>query len=1080
MEFRVLGTLEVLDNGRQPVELRGNKLRTLLAALLLRAGQPVSADRLADLLWGESPPSGAANALQAQISKLRRLLVDAPVEGRDGGYALAIDVDDIDSERFSRLAEVGHDHLTAGRHAEAAAVLRDALALWRGPAFADFAFDEFTQSPRTRLEEMRLTATEDRIDADLAVGRHEAVVAELEGLVHDHPLRERLWGQLMVSLYRCDRQSDSLRAFQRARDMLADELGLDPGPALRELERQVLGHDPALAVPASAVRSAQQSPRLSNIHPELSTFVGRAADVVQIASLLQNGRLVSITGPGGVGKTRIATEVALDPGRVWRDGTWLVELGLDSGERAVSAAFQRTFGPRLGHTGSDDAIDWLTTGLATTELLIVLDNCEHVLAEAAAAASAIVRSCPGVSVLATSREPLGVPGERVMALQPLDLDDAMSLFASRAADSDGDFVLDDASEAAVAAICTNVDRLPLAIELTAARTRAFSAQQLAELLDSRFGLVSAAQRGRPQRQLSMHAAVDWSFELLFDDERRLLTRLSVFAGSFNLEASTKVCAGDNLSADDIGVLMARLVDKSLIATDKRSEGTYFRLLRPVAEYAARRLDEAGETDAFRTRHTRWLTDLTAGVTAGLRGPDRLLWAGTANAQLANLDRAGEWGLGGGDPAEALQLGVNLSWYAFLSANVQNDEPVLLALLQRCRDAPAELRCQALMWSGLLSIGRTARRTWAMDAVDVARTASSAGAASVSAAYVDGIALTREAIGLARSTKDPALLLDALTIGSLHFAAVGTLPDQLRAMNDEAGMLAETVGDKWHLAMVGALRGMEEYVAGDLTTSMTTLRTAIDAFMQLGDEATAGLFEISFSEVAELRGEIAEATAAMARALAVDSECGFRSSTVLRAVLCWLTGRNGEHQRALDLGREVVAVAHKPFNPVIRAQALFALGVAETLSELPEPAAEHLGEALRIHEQVGMVRETAMDHRHLGELQQMRGESSAALEHHRRALELAVQVGLPWTVMLAARSMARTMVETDPEMACQLLGNTEELSALFGYRPTPDEQRLVDEVRATATERIGESSVERATEAGALLDYRQLPELVSNA
>ena len=311
------------------------------------------------------------------------------------------------------------------------------------------------------------------------------------------------------------------------------------------------------------------------------------------------------SGPGGVGKTRIATEIALRPDRIWRDGTWLVELGLDTGERAVSGAFQRTFGPRLGHAGGDDTLDWLTTGLATTELLIVLDNCEHVLAEAAAAVSAILRSCPGVSVLATSREPLGVSGECVRVLDPLELDDAMQLFASRAADSDGDFVLDDSSAASVATICANVDRLPLAIELTAARTRAFSPQQLAELLDHRFGLVSTANSGRPQRQQTMHAAVDWSFDLLFDDERRLLTRLSVFAGGFTLDAAATVCADDSLSATDIEVLLARLVDKSLVTTEKRSGATpRFRLLRPIADYAATRLDDAGETALMRTRHTQ--------------------------------------------------------------------------------------------------------------------------------------------------------------------------------------------------------------------------------------------------------------------------------------------------------------------------------------------------------------------------------------------------------------------------------------------------------------------------------------------
>src|SRR3954469_369619 len=1077
VEFRVLGTLEVLDNGGHPVELRGAKLRTLLAALLLRAGQPVSADRLADLLWGETPPSGAANALQAQISKLRRLLVEAPVEGRDGGYALAIDSGQIDSERFTGLAEAGHDHLAAGRHAEAATVLRAALALWRGPAFADFAFDEFTQSPRTRLEEMRLTATEDRIDADLAGGRHEAVAAELEGLVREHPLRERLWGQLMVALYRCDRQSDSLRAFQRARDMLADELGLDPGPALRELERQVLAHDAALAAQTNAVRSP---PELTNMHPELSTFVGRAGDVSDILDLLETRRLVSITGPGGVGKTRLATEVALHAGKVWRGGTWRVELGLDSGDRAVSAAFQRTFGPRLGHTTSEDAIDWLTTGLAATELLIVRDNCEHVLVEAATAASAIVRSCPGVAVLATSREPLGVSGERVKALQPLDLDDAMSLFASRAADSDGEFVLDDSSASAVATICRNVDRLPLAIELTAARTRAFSAQQLAELLDQRFGLVSTAHGGRPQRQQTMHAAVDWSFELLFDDERRLLRRLSVFAGPFSLDAATKVCADANLSGMDIGVLMARLVDKSLVAAEKRSGPGQFRLLRPVADYAAGRLDDAGETETLRTRHLRWLIDLTDGLTAGLRGPDRLTWAQVANTQLANLERAGDWGLDGGDAQAALQLRVNLGWYAFLSTNVQNDEPVLLALLERARDAPTTLRCRALMWSGLLSIGHTVGRTWAMDSVDVLRTAASVGGAPGTAPSVDGIAMTNQAIALARSASDPLLLLETLTIGSLHLAAVGSLPEQLRAINDEAAMLAEAANDRWHIAMVAALRGMEEYVAGYLEKSVATLRGAIDAFTGLGDEATAGLFEISFCEVAELRGGIAEATAAMGRALAVDKECGFRSSTVLCAALWCLPGPNAETQRSLDLGREVVALAHEPFNPVIRAQALFALGVAETRAGLAEPAADHLDEALRIHERVGMVREAAMDHRHIGELRHIQGDSGQALAHHRKAVELAVQVGLPWTVMLAARSMAPTLVEIHPELACQVLGNTEALSELFGYDPTPEEQGLVDDVRAIATQQVGASAVAAATAAGAELNFTRLPELVTTA
>jgi predicted ATPase/DNA-binding SARP family transcriptional activator/tetratricopeptide (TPR) repeat protein len=1088
VEFRVLGTLEVLDTGGHPVELRGTKLRTLLAALILRAGQQVSADRLVDVLWGDRPPRGAANALQAQISKLRRALGDVPIEGRDGGYVLSIDPSQIDAERFVELATLGHDRLDAGQHAEAAASLGEALSLWRGPALADFAFDEFAQAHRTRLDEMRLTATEDRIDADLACGRHEAVAAELEGLVHEHGLRERLWGQLMVALYRCGRQTDSLRAFQRARTLLADELGLEPGHALRELEQQVLAHDPALDVPASVTNVPR---RLTNIRPELSTFVGRSTDVAQIAELLQHRRLVTLTGPGGVGKTRIATEIALQFDGTYRDGTWLVELGLENGQRAVHAALLRTFGPRLGHTGGDPTIDWLTDGLATNELLIVLDNCEHVLAEAAAAASAIVRSCPRVAVLATSREPLGVAGERVRALQPLELDDAVQLFASRAADSASDFVLDDGSAAAVATICSNVDRLPLAIELTAARTRAFSARQLADLLDHRFGVVSAGTGGRPRRQQTMHAAVDWSFDLLFDDERRLLTRLSVFAGGFTLSAAVKVCADDSLPADDIEVLLARLVDKSLVSVQARSAparsgperaddaraDTRFRLLRPVAEYSAMRLEEANETALIRDRHSHWLVALTDGLTRGLRGPHRYEWAHLANAELDNLTRAATWGLGDGDPAVALQIGVNLGWYAFVSANVQSDEPVLMELLDRCTDAPPALRCRALMWSGLLTIGRTVRRTWAMDAVDVARTAVNAGTAVPTLTVNEGMTMSTDAIALARAMDDPLLLLETLEIGSLHMAAVGLHPDVLSALIDEVSVLAASSADPWHIAMAAALTGLATYVTGDLDTSMLQLRGAIDAFRMLDDDGTAALFEVSFSEVAELRGDIAGATSAMAVALAVGSKAGFRSSTILRAVLCWLSGRNGQVGRALELGREVVELAREPFNPVIRAQALFALGVAETLAGLTDESAEHLGEALEIHRRVGMTREAAMDHRHLGHLRHLQGDVADAIEHHRQAVLLAMQVGLPWTVVLTARSLAAALVDDDAALAAQLLGNTEALSDIFGYPPTDDERELVATTLATATAKIGAVAVGQAGEAGAELSFAQLEALL---
>ena len=549
MEFRLLGPLEVVDDESHPIEIRGAKLRMLVGALVLRAGQPVSADHLAEVLWGDSPPAAAGNALQAQISKLRRTLAGgggaSPVEMRDGGYVLAIDPSAIDANRFAQLAVLGRQHLDADLPGEAADVLRDALALWRGPALADFVYDDFAEADRVRLDELRLAATEDRVDADLALGHHDAVIPEIEMLVSESPLRERFWGQLMLALYRAGRQADALRAFQRVKERLAEDLGLDPGPALRELERQILDHDASLAAPTSASRP--RSPALTNVHAEINSFVGREAELDALSTTIRDRRLVTVVGPGGVGKTRLAIEAAVRTRDEWRDGTWLVELGQWAGAAAVGDAFARTFGPRLGtsmggRTSAERVEEWLIDGLASAELLIVLDNCEHVLGDAARIAHALTRSCLGVHILATSREAFGAPGETVRPLGPLDLDDAIALFATRAADSSS-FVLDDTSAPSVERICSRVDRLPLAIELTAARTRAFSATQLADLIHTQFGLVSSASSTRPARQQTLDAAVEWSYELLFEDERRLLARLSVFAGSFTLESAIAVVRG---------------------------------------------------------------------------------------------------------------------------------------------------------------------------------------------------------------------------------------------------------------------------------------------------------------------------------------------------------------------------------------------------------------------------------------------------------------------------------------------------------------------------------------------------------
>src|SRR5512132_881103 len=566
MDFGILGPLEV-RNGGGLVRVPGAKERALLADLLVHAGRVVAADRLVEDLWGDQPPGNPANTLQGRVSALRRALGPAGaglVVTRPPGYVLEVDAERVDAGRFEGLVAA------AGRATGAAAarLLEQALGLWRGAALVEFADQPWAQ-----------------VEARLAGGGQAGVVAELEGLVAEHPTRERLRGLSMLALYRSGRQADALGVYQATRTVLAEELGIDPSPELQRLHQAILVQDPTL----DAAAPERDLPR-HNLPERLTSLVGREQELRDVAKLVEQHRLVTVVGPGGAGKTSLAVALAERLVAGHPDGVWLVELAALRDPALLAEVVAVTLG--LGEEAAGPGIalpapaERLATFAADKAMLLVLDNCEHLVGACAELVGRLLQAGPRVRVLATSREVLGVPGEVVWPIPPLAVPDpaeadaagaggqaaapevlvgydAVRLFVERATSADPGFVLDATSGPAVAELCRRLDGLPLAIELAAARVRALPPVELAARLQDRFRLLAGGARTLDPRQQTLRATVDWSWELLKDPDRRLLRRLSVFSGGWTIAAAETVCAGDGLEPGDVLDGLFRLVDRSL-------------------------------------------------------------------------------------------------------------------------------------------------------------------------------------------------------------------------------------------------------------------------------------------------------------------------------------------------------------------------------------------------------------------------------------------------------------------------------------------------------------------------------------
>jgi predicted ATPase/DNA-binding SARP family transcriptional activator len=594
----MLGPFEVRTDDGVLADVPGARLRGLLIALALEPGHVVPKTTLVDWIWGERPPADATNALQRLVSRLRKALPEGLVEGQTEGYRLRVEPDAVDAVRFERL-------VAQARNGEDPRLLREALELWRGAAMRDVGLQDSAafDAAVTRLEGLRLTAMEDRFDAEISLGHGAELVTELTDLVAVYPVRERLVAALMRALVATGRDTEALLVYQRTRQALADALGVDPSPELSALHVALLRGE----------LGRREESRKTNLRAELTSFVGRDADVAAVRELIAEHRLTTVIGPGGSGKTRLATETARTLLGDQPDGAWLVELaaiGADGDVAQATLAALRLRDALLGEPPDAAPTDRVITAVRERAMLLILDNCEHLIESAATFAHRVLGECRRLRILATSREPLGITGEALWHVAPLvlpaeDADPgeiesapAVRLLRDRAGAVRKDLVIAVHTVntlSTLARVCRALDGMPLAIELAAARLRTMSLDQLANRLDDRFRLLTGGSRTALPRHRTLRAVIDWSWELLTDTERMVLCRLSVLSGGASLEAAEWVCAGDAVEPGQVLELLTALTEKSLVVTEGGSAPRY-RMLGTIKEYAEQRLAEAGESD----------------------------------------------------------------------------------------------------------------------------------------------------------------------------------------------------------------------------------------------------------------------------------------------------------------------------------------------------------------------------------------------------------------------------------------------------------------------------------------------------
>ncbi|GAA2410166.1 BTAD domain-containing putative transcriptional regulator [Actinomadura vinacea] len=845
-EFRLLGPLEVRREG-VPLRIGAAKLRALLACLLVDANHVVPVDTLVGRLWGEEPPGKARNTLQNYVLRLRRTLgCPDVVRTHARGYSVEVEPDTLDLHRFSALVRQGRAALETDESARAARLLQEALELWRGEPLSDLP-PGLLQELLPTLVERRLDALELRIDADLELGRSLEVLPELRTLIGTYPLRERFWAQRIRALYQCGRRGEALECYRTVAALLVDELGVDPGSELRNLHRLML-----TAAPELDVAEERRTRRAGNLPAETTTFIGRKEQLAEALRTLEASRLVTLTGVGGVGKTRLALRVAAEAASHFADGAWLADLALLA-PLTEAEQLDRTVAESLGlrdHSARPPA-DAVAAHLRDRCLLLVLDNCEHLVESVAALTQRLLRSAPGLRILATSRERLGVPGEHVLLVRPLALADgcseAVRLLADRAAASAPGFGVTDRNRGSIVQLCRRLDGIPLAIELAAVWLSSMAVEEILERLDDRFRLPPASHaRTNGRYQQTLRGVVDWSHGLCTEGERLLWARLSVFAGGFDLEAAEAVCAGEGVAREEVMDLLAGLVRKSIVMADSAEGRTRYRLLETIRRYGGQRLREQDGAVRLRVRHSDHYRGLAVRAAAEWCGPDEVRWMRLFGRELPNLRAVLDFSLTHpGRAAIGLSIVIDLirTRFWFFSGTMGEARHWLDRLSARLDSPPDELDVGVTAMRAFLPIIQGDRL--AVPPLMAACRAAAGSRPSALAEYIEGIhalLFQGDPGSIARLSRARAAFLADGLVSDAHMAtmfwamAAAFLGHRDIAFDARDVYLAEAQAAEAEWAVTWALwsSGLTELWHGEPARALAPLREALIRQRAIGD------------------------------------------------------------------------------------------------------------------------------------------------------------------------------------------------------------------------------------------------------